>query len=69
MNEPDFFVVRIWRRLASGFHASVRRVDDEETHHFAQPDQVARFLSAAPQASAESDREQADPTAPRDESH
>lgn len=53
MNESDVFVVRIWRQLASGFRASVRRVDGELTHHFSQPDEVVRFLCAAAQPGAE----------------
>ena len=47
MDEPDLFVVRIWHRLAGGFSASVRRVNEEETHHFAQPEELTRFLTAA----------------------
>ena len=47
MNDPELFVVRIWHRLAGGFRASARRVDEEETHHFSQPEEIARFLSAA----------------------
>ena len=30
MSDPELFVVRIWRQLASGFRASARRVDSEE---------------------------------------
>jgi hypothetical protein len=47
MDDPDVFVVRIWHRLAGGFGASVRRVDEEETYHFAQPEELTRFLTAA----------------------
>ena len=46
MSDPELFVVRIWRQLAGGFRASVRRVDEDETRHFSQPDEVTRFLSA-----------------------
>ena len=52
MSDPELFVVRIWRQLASGFRASARRVDSEEVHHFTQPDEVARFLSAAAEPDA-----------------
>lgn len=45
MTDPEIFIVRIWRQLAGGFRASARRVDDEETHHFSQPNDVVRFLS------------------------
>jgi hypothetical protein len=47
VSDPELFVVRVWRQLASGFHASVRRVDQEQTHHFSQPSEIARFLSEA----------------------
>lgn len=47
MNDPELFLVRIWRQLAEGFHASVRRVDAEETRHFSRPDEVTRFLCGA----------------------
>ena len=49
MNDPELFLVRIWHQLASGFRASARRVDEEETHHFSQPEEITRFLSAAAQ--------------------
>ena len=52
MNDPELFVVRIWHRLASGFRASARRVDEEETHHFSQPEEVTRFLSTAAEPGA-----------------
>lgn len=55
MNDPVLFVVRIWHGLASGFRASVRRVDEEEVHHFSRPDEVARFLSGAAQPGATPD--------------
>lgn len=48
MGESELFVVRIWRQLASDFRASVRRVDEDQTHHFSNPEEVARFLCAAP---------------------
>jgi hypothetical protein len=44
MTDPELFLVRIWRQLAGGFHASVRRVDGEETRHFSKPDEVTQFL-------------------------
>jgi len=47
LTDPELFVVRVWRELASGFRASVRRVDEEQTHHFSQPEEMARFLSGA----------------------
>lgn len=47
MDDTEVFVVRIWHRSAGGFSASVRRVDEEETHHFAQPEEVTCFLTAA----------------------
>lgn len=46
MGESELFVVRIWRQLASDFRASVRRVDEDQTHHFSNPEEVARFLCA-----------------------
>lgn len=54
MTDPELFVVRIWRQLAGGFRASVRRVDAEETRHFTRPDEVTQFLSdsASPAAPA-----------------
>lgn len=52
MTDPELFVVRIWRQLAGGFRASVRRVDDEEVRHFSQPDEVTRFLVAAAEPEA-----------------
>lgn len=45
MTDPEIFIVRIWRRLAGGFRASARRVDEEEPHFFSQPEAVARFLA------------------------
>ena len=45
MVDSTLFVVRIWRALAGGFRASVRRVDADETHHFDRPDAVTRFLT------------------------
>ena len=54
MSDPELFVVRVWRQLASGFRASVRRVDEEETRHFSEPDDVTRFLSAAAEPEARS---------------
>ena len=47
MTHSDLFVVRIWHQIAGGFRASVRRVDEEETRHFSEPDQVTRFLASA----------------------
>jgi hypothetical protein len=63
MSETDLFVVRIWHRLATGFRASVRRVDNEQTQLFSRPDDLARFLSTPPQACAEADAA-AQPTPP-----
>lgn len=47
MTHSDLFVVRIWHQIAGGFRASVRRVDEEETRHFSEPDQVTSFLATA----------------------
>jgi hypothetical protein len=44
MINPEIFIVRIWRQLAGGFRASVRRVDEEQPHHFTAAAQVTRFL-------------------------
>lgn len=55
MTDPEIFIVRIWRQLAEGFRASARRVDDEETHYFSQPDDVARFLRGRVESKADSD--------------
>lgn len=44
MTDPEIFIVRIWRQLAGGFRASVRRVDEEQPHLFTAATQVARFL-------------------------
>ena len=44
MTDPEIFIVRIWRQLAGGFRASVRRVDEEQPHHFTAAAQVTRFL-------------------------
>ena len=52
MTDPELFVVRIWRQLADGFRASVRRVDDEETRHFSNPDEVTQFLSGTAASAA-----------------
>lgn len=52
MSDPELFVVRIWHQLASGFRASVRRVDEEEAHHFSQPEEITRFLLTAAQPGA-----------------
>lgn len=52
MTDPDIFIVRVWRQLASGFRASARRVDEEEARFFSRPEAVARFLSNAEDASA-----------------
>ena len=68
MTDPELFIVRVWRQLAGAFHASVRRVDGDETHHFSQPGEVARFLvePAAPadQAGAAPRPVPSPPTAP-----
>ena len=51
MTDPEIFVVRIWRQLAGGFRASVRRVDEDQPHLFTAATQVARFLEQVePQA-------------------
>jgi hypothetical protein len=52
MVDSELFVVRIWRALAGGFRASVRRVDADETHHFDRPEAVTRFLCDASQAAS-----------------
>lgn len=44
MTDPEIFIVRIWRQLAGGFRASVRRVDEEQVHFCTAADQVARFF-------------------------
>ncbi len=44
MTDPEIFIVRIWRQLAGGFRATVRRVDEEQPHHFTAAAQVTRFL-------------------------
>ena len=46
MTRSDLFVVRIWHRIAGGFRASIRRVDEEETRHFTRPEEVASFLAS-----------------------
>ncbi|MDZ7652934.1 MAG: hypothetical protein U5L03_10450 [Burkholderiaceae bacterium] len=50
------FIVRIWHALSGGFRASVRRVDDDHTHHFDRPDAVTRFLSDECPGSSGADR-------------
>lgn len=55
MSDTELFVVRIWHQLATGFRASVRRVDNEQTEIFSRPDELARFLSTPKQSSAEGD--------------
>ena len=54
MTHSDLFIVRIWHQIAGGFRASVRRVDEEETRHFSQPEEVTRYLTtlADPDAGA-----------------
>lgn len=64
MSDTNLFVVRVWRQLASGFRASVRRVDNEQTNVFSQPDELARFLCAPAPASGDSDAP-AQPAPPR----
>ena len=54
MNDPEIFIVRIWRQLAGGFRASVRRVDEEQPHLFTAAAQVARFLEQVGPAVPES---------------
>lgn len=44
MTDPEVFIVRIWRQLAGGFRASVRRVDEEKVHFCTAADQVARYF-------------------------
>ncbi len=44
MGESALFVVRVWRTIAGGFRASVRRDDDEQAHFFTAADDVMRFL-------------------------
>lgn len=47
MTDPEVFIVRIWRQLASGFRASARRVDDEEARFFSRPEDISRFFSSS----------------------
>ena len=54
MTRSELFVVRIWHQIAGGFRASVRRVDEEETRHFSQPDEVTRFLTTLAEPASES---------------
>lgn len=61
MTDPEVFIVRIWRQLASGFRASARRVDDDQTRYFSEPDEVARFLQAVDASNCETNL--ADPLA------
>lgn len=63
MTDPEIFIVRIWRELASGFRASARRVDDEETHHFARLDDIARFLATRVESGADADDTEPPPIA------
>lgn len=42
MQGATLFVVRVW--MADGFRASVRRVDDEDTHWFTSATEVTRYL-------------------------
>jgi hypothetical protein len=44
MDESALFVVRVWRTIAGGFRASVRRDDEEQAHSFTAADQVARYF-------------------------
>lgn len=55
MTHSELFVVRIWHQLAGGFRATVRRVDEEQTRHFSQPEEVTHFLTAAAEAGSPSD--------------
>lgn len=55
MVESELFVVRVWRQLSSGFRASVRRVDEDQTHHFSRPEEMALFLASAPVPRADTD--------------
>jgi hypothetical protein len=34
MGDSTLFIVRIWRQVTGGFRASVRKVDDDESHLF-----------------------------------
>ena len=66
MGEPGLFQLRIWRQLAGGFHASAQRVDDEQTHHVARPDEMARFLTdtALSGANPDDNKQCGNPSAP-----
>ncbi len=59
MTHSELFVVRIWHQLAGGFRATVRRVDEEQTRHFSQPEEVTNFLTAAAEAEAGSPSDRA----------
>lgn len=52
LQESELFLIRIWRPIAGGFRASARRMEDEETRYFSQPDEVARFLVSAVESKA-----------------
>ncbi len=44
MDEARLFMVRVWRGAAH-FRASVRSVDEDRLHLFADADELARFLA------------------------
>ena len=44
MAEVRLFLVRVWSQL-NGFRASVRSVEDEQTHSFDTPAQLVRFMA------------------------
>ena len=49
MDDPQLFIVRVWRHL-SQFRASVRRVDADEACLCTTPEQVAQVLGSIPAA-------------------
>lgn len=51
MTAVTLFIVRVWRR--DGFHASVRRVDDEEVRLFETSGAVARYLETSTASDAD----------------
>lgn len=61
MTDPEIFILRVWREHAGRFRASARRVDDDETHHFSQPDDLARFLGGGAEPGAAADETVAAP--------
>ena len=52
MDDAILFLVRVWHQGQAGFRASARRVDQEDTHLFAEAGALARYLADAPIADA-----------------